>query len=102
MNYSYPIWLLIFAVLPLIVIFLLTYKIIKKYLYIYPLTAIGSLIFSIPWDIISVRERIWEFPASSIFGIWLFNLPIEEYIFIVLITWVFASLTILFWEKNVR
>lgn len=96
---TYPIWLFVFVFLPLILLWILKYKDLIKYKRVFFLALIGSSIFSIPWDIISVKESIWYFKEENILGIWLFELPIEEYIFIVMVTLFFASITVLLWKK---
>jgi lycopene cyclase domain-containing protein len=97
--YEYLIWLLIFVILPFIILWIWKFRDLIKYKKVFFLATIGSLIFSIPWDVISVRENIWYFRKPHILGIWLFGLPIEEYLFIIFVTLLFSSITILLWEK---
>ena len=63
------------------------------------LVVIGSIIFSVPWDYIAIRERIWYFTEQHIFGILLFGLPIEEWVFIIFMALLFSTITALLMEK---
>lgn len=97
--YEYLLWLLIFALLPLVILWIIKFRDLMKYKLVFFLAPIGSLIFSVPWDIIAVKEGIWFYKDSNIIGIWLFGLPIEEYIFIIFVTLLFAIITVLLWKK---
>lgn len=97
--YEYLIWLLIFVILPLIILWIWKFRDLAKYKKVFFLAPVGSLIFSIPWDIIAVRENIWYFREPHILGIWLFGLSIEEYLFIIFVTLLFSSITVLLWKR---
>lgn len=99
MAYSYLLWLLFFGVVPLAVLWFLHAGELKRHIRIIFLAPIGSLIFSFPWDYISIHERIWYFQTPYIAGLWIFGLPIEEYLFIVLITLLFASISVVVWNR---
>ncbi|MBI3619961.1 lycopene cyclase domain-containing protein [Candidatus Roizmanbacteria bacterium] len=96
---SYPLWLFLFCVLPIVVVCLLEFKTIKKYKKVIALAITGSIIFSFPWDFIAIHEKIWYFTKPHIVGIWLGGLPIEEWFFITLETVLFTTVTIVLWEK---
>lgn len=97
--YEYPLWILLFAVLPVVALFIIKFKVLKKYKLIFLFTIIGSFIFSIPWDYIAIKEKIWYFAEPHIFGLWILGLPIEEYLFIIFETMLFTIITILLWKK---
>lgn len=97
--YSYPIWLLIFVILPLSILWILNYQRLKKYKKVFYLTIIGALIFSYLWDLIAINQRIWYFELPHILGIFILGLPLEEYVFIIGIVLLFTITTILLWER---
>ncbi len=100
MAYSYFIWLAVFVAAPLLAIWGIWWRVFVPHLKVIGLAPIGALVFSIPWDIISVREHIWYFERPYIAGIWVGGLPIEEYLFIVLVTVLFASATVVVWSYS--
>lgn len=102
MQYSYPIWLVIFVLLPNLILFLKYKKMLLPYKKIFLLTLMGSFLFSIPWDIIAVYEKIWYFKAPYILNIWFLGLPIEEHIFIAFVTLLFAQNIILLYARKVN
>jgi len=97
--YEYLLWLSIFVISPLMIVWLIKFQDLKKYGVVLILTLIGAFIFSVPWDIIAVRERVWYFKEPQILGILLLGLPIEEYLFIISVTLWGSTLTILLWES---
>jgi lycopene cyclase domain-containing protein len=99
MAYSYLLWLFLFAVLPLVCLWAVYIDVLRRYWRAIFLAPIGSLIFSFPWDYISIHEHIWYFQTPHIAGFWMFGLPIEEYLFIVLITLLFASIAAVVWSR---
>lgn len=92
--YGYILWLAIFIVAPTITMWVLFPFIIKKYRKVLLLCALWALVFSIPWDLWAVYTKIWYFPPENILGIWLCGLPLEEYLFIVLVTVLVSTFTL--------
>ncbi len=97
--YEYPLWLLISVISPLVLLWIFRFNLLIKYKEALILAPIGSLIFSVLWDYIAIKEKIWYFTESHIFGIWFLGLPVEEWIFIIFVTLLFSSITVLLWEK---
>jgi lycopene cyclase domain-containing protein len=97
--YEYPFWLLIFVILPLAILWIFKHKNLMRYKLSLISCIIGSIIFSFPWDYIVIKKKIWYFTDPHIFGTWFLSLPVEEWIFIIFITLLFSSITILLWEK---
>ena len=97
--HSYPMWLAIFIILPLAALWTFGRRTLRKYARMLGLTAIGCLVVSVPWDILSVQGGIWYFKPPHIVGVWLLGLPIEEYVYIVGVGLLACSVTILLWER---
>ena len=97
--YSYPIWLLLFLILPLLLLWGFKFQTLAKYKWVLALVVIGCLGISVPWDIMSVNDRIWYFSEPHIVGIWLLGLPIEEYFYIALLGLLCACSAVLLWER---
>lgn len=91
---SYLWWLLLFCALPLTALWILYFDILRRSVRILVLAIIGALLVSVPWDVISIQERIWFFETPHILGVWLLGLPIEEWLFIIIVTALFASITL--------
>lgn len=58
------------------------------------------LMIMIPMDILAVSQGIWRFSGKGVLGIYLFKLPIEEYLFVLVVPYfmlmVYKSLHIVF------
>jgi lycopene cyclase domain-containing protein len=96
---SYPLWLLLFLILPLGLIGAFEFRTLMKYRLALALTAIGCLVLAVPWDMLAVSVHIWYFSEPYILGLWLWGLPVEEYVYILFVGLLSASVTILVWER---
>jgi 15-cis-phytoene synthase/lycopene beta-cyclase len=69
-----------------------------KYLLHYKKTLVycvlSALIFSLPWDYWAIKTNVWFFPAEKIVGVWMFGVPLEEYLFIIFATLEICILTL--------
>jgi lycopene cyclase domain-containing protein len=99
MAYSYILWLTFFVLAPLCVLWVIYFRTLSKYWDAVLFAVIGALIFSFPWDYISIKEHIWYCKLPYIVGLWVFGLPIEEYLFIILVTLLLASILIVVWSR---
>ena len=99
MALSYLFGLVAVVLVPTIILWALYFETLKRYARIYVVAVVCTLAISVPWDLISVRERIWYFTEPQIVGVWLFGLPIEEWSFYILVTLLFATMTVLLWER---
>lgn len=78
------------------VLWLLFFKILKKYWKSILYAMFFALLFSIPWDILALRNQIWYFPKEGNLGILISGLPVEEFLFMTLFTLYVATVTIVF------
>jgi lycopene cyclase domain-containing protein len=99
MMYSYPLWLLLFLVLPLALLWILNFRTLIKHKVVLVAVLVGCLAVSVPWDILSVEDHIWYFSEPHIVGVWLWGLPVEEYVYISFVALLASSVTILVWER---
>lgn len=56
-------------------------------------TTLGSLIFAFPWFTIAIANGVWYF-KKPLLGVGIFWVPLEELLFIVLISFIYTYLTI--------
>lgn len=99
MPYAYLLWLVVFVCLPLLVLWVWRYTTLLRYRRVVIFTLIGSLIFAVPWDAVAIKQRIWYFTKPEVVGWWFLGLPLEEWLFISLVTLSFTTITIILWEK---
>lgn len=91
---AYIIWLAIFAGLPLTLIWLKYFNLLWKYKQVLASVILIAFLIHVPWDIYAVKRNIWSFPSSSNMGIIIMNLPLEEYLYTILIPLLAASITL--------
>ena len=99
MRLAYPIWLSVFVILPLILLWVFRFGVLKRYVSPILLTLLWAIAFAFPWDYIAIRERVRYFTWPHILGTQIFTLPLEEWIFIIFMTALLASVTALLWSK---
>ncbi|MEM7225959.1 MAG: lycopene cyclase domain-containing protein [Pseudomonadota bacterium] len=87
-------WLAIFVWLPLGLLWLTNFAILWRCKRTICFCIFWALVFSIPWDLWATLTVIWSFPADTNLGIWIFGLPLEEYLFISTVTAFIASLAL--------
>lgn len=70
-------------------------------------TIIATVVFfCLPWyfvvDILAVRVwHIWSYGANKILGIWLAGTALEEFLWIILVSFLFSSITVVFAERMI-
>lgn len=99
MKTAYLIWLAIFVWVPLIGLWAYKPKVMWRYRKTLCLCIFWALVFSVPWDLWAVRVKVWLFPADTNIGIILGSLPLEEYLFIVFVTLLVSTFTLLLKDK---
>jgi len=92
---AYILWLSIFVWLPLIILWALNWNYLSQYKKTFLYCAGWALLFSIPWDIWAIQTRIWIFPPETNIGIWIGGLPMEEYFYIIFVTVLISTITLL-------
>lgn len=83
-SFTYLFLLFIFAVVPVFLAFLKKGSLIKNLNYKLPGIIFGTAIFAI-WDIRFLQLGIWTLNPKYLTGTEFFNLPLEEYLFFVLV-----------------
>lgn len=78
-------------------------KLYKKWKYIFPSIVI-MMVFFIPWDIVFTANGYWGFNPDYLTGIYIVNLPIEEWMFFVCIPYacIFTHYALLHYFPNMQ
>lgn len=93
-KFTYLSWLAIFIWSPTLILWLTNFDVLKRYKKTLGFCVFWALVFSIPWDIVAVRTTLWSFPREKSVGLWFADLPLEEHFFIIFVTFMIASLTL--------
>ncbi len=92
---TYIFWLSLFVWTPTLLLWVCNFRYLSKFPRTIAFCVVGSLIFSVPWDIVAVRSNIWHFFDGHILDVWVVGLPIEEYLFIVSVAAYISTITLL-------
>lgn len=98
-HFDYLKWFLLFAWIPTAVIWLFYWRILIQYKKVFYLCIIGSIIFGVPWDYWATHSWLWHFSPEHTLGINFLGLPLEEYVFFVSETMLYASLALVLRDK---
>ena len=63
-------------------------------------TLVGGMVGGWLWDGISIQASVWYYDPANIAGIWFGGMPLEEWLWIVGVTLMFGSLTIILMERR--
>ena len=97
--FTYLKWLLIFVWLPTLLLWVTNFDILRRYKRTLLSCVFCALVFSIPWDYWGIKTKIWIFPQDTNLGIWFGGLPLEEYLFIIFVTFEISTLTLVLKRK---
>ncbi len=96
---TYLIWLGLFIGLPLLILLRWNHLIRRKWPALAWVTA-GSLLGGWAWDAFAVQFGVWFYDPANIVNWWFLGLPLEEWLWIVGVTLMFGSLTIIVMERQ--
>jgi lycopene cyclase domain-containing protein len=91
---TYLAWLTLFVWVPQIVLLVTNFELLWGYRRTLSWCVFWALVFSIPWDWWAIRTKVWVFPSDTNLGVWIGGLPLEEYLFIIFVTLLVSSLTL--------
>jgi lycopene cyclase domain-containing protein len=99
-SLTYINWLTIFVWLPLAILWMTNFRVMWKYKRTIGFCVFCALVFSVPWDLWAIYTKIWIFPADTNMGLWFAGLPLEEYLFIIFVTILLSTITLILREKT--
>lgn len=91
--YTHLFLLAVFALLPLVLLWLKFWKTLVKKTRVVLGVVAGSVLFGWVWDLVAISNGVWGF--SKIIGIWFLGVPLEEWLLYVLAAAAISSLTII-------
>ena len=97
---TYLIWLAIFIGLPVGFLWLRWPREIWGQRRALGWTVAGSMVGGWLWDGIAIQAGVWYYDPANIAGMWLLDMPLEEWLWIVGVTLLFGSLTIVLMERG--
>jgi len=92
-------WLLLIVCAPTLVLWMFNFDYLKNYKKTLFACILSALAFSIPWDYWAIRINIWKFPTETNVGFWFFGIPLEEYLFMMLVTFYISTITLVLKRK---
>lgn len=99
-SMTYLIWLALFVGLPLLALALAARRRLWPRRRALAWTLLGALAGGWAWDAGIVKLGTWDYIPEHIAGVWIGGLPLEEWLWIVGVTLMFAMLTILIEERR--
>lgn len=97
---TYLIWLLLFIALPIALLWLRWPRQVWGQRRALAWTTLGALVGGWLWDGVAIQARVWYYDPANIAGVWFGGMPLEEWLWIVGVTWLFGSLTVVWMERG--
>ena len=91
---TYIKWLAVFVWLPLAVLWITHLRLVLEHKKTLASGALFALAFGVPWDVWAIGSGIWSFPQNNVLGVYILNVPIEEYLFIVFLVLLASTITL--------
>ena len=97
---TYIIWLALFVGLPLIMLVVTARHMVWRQRRAMAWTLLGALVGGWAWDAGIVKLGAWDYIPEHIVGVWIGGLPLEEWLWIVGVTLMFAAVTVVLEERR--
>jgi lycopene cyclase domain-containing protein len=98
-NQTYIIWLILFVGLPLLGLLIAARRALWQRRAALAWTLAGALVGGWAWDALIVRLGAWYYDPNNILNVWLAGLPLEEWLWILGVTLMLGTLTIVLAER---
>ena len=92
--YTYMVWMLVFTLLAIGILWVRYYPILWKNRKIIAITSVIAIAYQIAVDPIAESWHAWFFGTDRILGLWIFNFPIEDTVFFVLVAIAVSSFVV--------
>lgn len=112
--YEYPVWLLLFVIIPVSALWIWKLKLLRSYRKVFYyrflgknvkiifLTSFVAVIYQLIIDPFAESWNAWHFSSEKILGIWILNFPVENTLFFILTSTATSSavLTFIYYKKT--
>jgi lycopene cyclase domain-containing protein len=99
-QWTYLIWLALFIGLPVAFLWWRWPQAIWRQRRALGWTVLGSLVGGWLWDFAAIEVGVWYYDPAYIAGVWLLGMPLEEWLWIVGVTLLFGSVTVVWMERG--
>ena len=96
---TYLIWLVCFIGVPILVLVAWRGHMLWRQRRALLWAIVGALVGGWIWDALSVRVGVWYYDPGHLIGWWWAGLPLEEWLWIVGVTLMFGSTTVILAER---
>jgi lycopene cyclase domain-containing protein len=102
MHYTYIEWQLLLAGLPTLILWLFYWRLLSNYTKVFIYCIVGSVVFATPWDYWATHSWLWHFSSALTVNKRFLGLPLEEYMFFVVFTLMYASIALVLRDKLMK
>lgn len=100
-SLGYIRWLTAFVWIPEIIDVTIYRDIVRHHWRIFPALAVTAEAIGVPWDYFAIKDGLWNFPGHIV-GYWYLDVPLEEHLWIIFVTWFMALIVLFFYRVKLR
>ena len=95
-HFSYLVYMLIFTLIPICILWSINFHFLKKNIKVIWMTTVIAIVYQLIVDPFAENWHAWFFSHDKILGVWIFNFPVENILFFVLISVAISSAVLSF------
>jgi len=101
-HYTYLGWLFALAILPSLLVWAFKWRQLIVYRKVFLYCFMGSVLFATPWDYWATHSWLWHFSPDRTVNVHFLGLPLEEYVFFISYTFLYASLALVLRNRYIN
>ena len=95
-RFEFLFFMCIFTLPPIILLWILNFNYLKKNLKIIFSIMAVAVLYQLFADPFAMKMNAWHFPKQKTLGLWIYNFPVEDTIFVIIIAAAISSAVLVF------
>lgn len=93
-QFSYLVYMLVFTIIPMAIVWSINWRRLSANLRVILLVGLTGVVYQLTFDPFAESWQAWFFSEDKILGLWLFNFPLENVLFFLLVPIAISSVVL--------